>query len=270
VSAGPGHAGPEHAGPGHAAPGHAGPRHAGDVGVLVLAGGSGSRFGAGRNKVYLPLAGRSVLSWSVRTLGALPEVGALVLVTRPSDRGYVEELLAGQAGGAPVEVVAGGADRQGSELAGLRALAGRVRSGALRTVLVHDGARPLVSAGLARAVIDTARAYGGAVPGLDRDELVPVDPDGHPRFGGPDALGPVVAVQTPQGFAAGPLLEAYERAAADGFSGTDTASCVRHYTDLPVHRVPGDEVNIKITYPHDLVVAEAALTADRSRTPAAG
>ena len=66
-------------------------------------------------------------------------------------------------------------------------------------------------------------------------------------------------MQTPQAFLAAPLLEAYRRADTDGFVGTDTASCIERYTDLPVLCVPGDGGNIKITFPEDLFLAERLL-----------
>ena len=225
--------------------------------MLVLAGGSGTRFGADRNKVYLPLAGRTVLSWSVNTLASVPEVEVVVLVTRPADREFVERMLAGEVP-AGVEVVAGGASRQESELCGLRALADRIRAAAIDTVLIHDGARPLISAALADAVLTAARRHGGAIPGLPRTDLARIESAGDERLIGGAGAG-LVAVQTPQGFAAAPLLLAYELAERDGYAGTDTASCVQHYTDLPVHWVPGEQRNLKITYPHDLQVAEAVL-----------
>jgi 2-C-methyl-D-erythritol 4-phosphate cytidylyltransferase len=185
----------------------------------------------------------------------LPPVGPVVLVTRPADREFVEELVSDLPDPRP-SVVAGGASRQESELRGLRALAPRIRAGQVDTVLIHDGARPLVSAELATRVIDTAQRYGGAVPGVDRTDLAVPGSDGTIVAAAPDGL---VAVQTPQGFAAAPLLAAYERADRDGWQGTDTASCVQHYTELPVYRVAGDPANLKITYPHDLLVAEAVL-----------
>ena len=69
----------------------------------------------------------------------------------------------------------------------------------------------------------------------------------------------VVAVQTPQAFAARPLLEAYRRVEEHGFVGTDTASCMERYTDVPVRCVSGDAGNIKITFPEDLFLAERLL-----------
>ncbi len=223
----------------------------------MLAGGSGTRLGAGRNKVFLPLGeGRTVLGWSLRAFTEHPEIGPVVLVARVEDHALVER----EVDGTRVEVVAGGATRQDSELCGLRHLAARIAADEIDTVLVHDGARPLVTAALVAAVLAAARADGGAVPGLRRDDLAAVAADGVSlRWppGGGDARG-LVAVQTPQGFRAKPLLAAYEQAQREGFVGTDTASCVQRYTDLPVRWVVGDERNFKITYAHDVGLAEHA------------
>src|SRR5205823_7985212 len=71
--------------------------------------------------------------------------------------------------------------------------------------------------------------------------------------------GTIVRAQTPQGFRAAPLLDAYERAAREGFEGTDTASVMERFSALPVHWVRGEQQNFKVTYPHDLVVAEQVL-----------
>ena len=86
----------------------------------------------------------------------------------------------------------------------------------------------------------------------DQGHLAALDGGDHP----PER---VVAVQTPQAFRARPLLEAYRLAEADGFVGTDTASCMERYTDVPVLCVDGDAGNIKITFPEDLFLAERLL-----------
>ena len=227
---------------------------------VVLASGSGSRMGAEVNKVYLPLAGRSLVSWSVAALAAVPDIEFLVLVARPSDAEHVANVLSAHSG-PRLDVVAGGATRQESELMALRHLSERIGTGEIDVVLIHDAARPLVSPALVADVLRAAREYGGAIPGLARDDLVEVGDDGT-GVAGP-APGRVVAVQTPQGFRAAPLLAAYEQAALDGFDGTDTASCIAEYTDIAVRCIEGDERNLKITYPHDLPLAEGVLaTAD--------
>lgn len=231
--------------------------------AIVLAGGSGIRLGGDRNKVYLPLAGRSVISWSLTAFAGMPDVGPLVLVVRAADRELVAGVLEREVD-APVEVVTGGATRQESELAGLRHLAARIEDGSVDAVLVHDGARPLVGPDLAARVLRAARAVGGAVPGVPRDDLAAATPDGQGLVA--PAAG-LVAVQTPQGFRARSLLAAYERASREAGSGaTDTAGCMqRHAPDVAVTWVPGDERNIKITVAHDLVVAERVLAASGHR-----
>lgn len=220
---------------------------------VVLASGAGTRVGAALNKVYLPVAGRRVVAWSLDAFAAAAGIGVLVLVIRPEDAELAAEVVA--AGSAPVEIVEGGPTRQASELNALRQLASRIADGSVDAVLIHDGARPLVTPGLIASVLERTREDGGAVPGLAADDVV--------SMAGPDTVaGPLpgaIRVQTPQGFRAQPLLAAYEQAAAEGFLGTDTASCMEKFSALPVRWVPGSAENVKITYPHDLAVAERLL-----------
>ncbi len=202
-----------------------------------------------------------MLGWSLRAFAGHPAIGPVVLVARAEDEALAELELAalGACGDTlDVEIVTGGATRQGSELAGLRHLAARIAAEEIETVLIHDGARPLVSAELISAVLRAARADGGAVPGLRRDDLATATPDGTGLQWAAAAAG-LVTVQTPQGFRAAPLLAAYEQAFQQGFVGTDTASCMQHFSALPVRWVPGEERNFKITFAHDLVMAEHAV-----------
>jgi 2-C-methyl-D-erythritol 4-phosphate cytidylyltransferase len=221
--------------------------------VVMLAAGEGRRVGHDTNKVLLPLAGRPVLTWGVGRAAALPSVGPVVLVIRDGDQDAVREALASHPAGVDVIVVTGGASRHASEWQALAALRPAIERGDIDVVVIHDAARPLASADLFRAVIESAARHGGALPVVDQPALI--------RRHAED--GPVtertVAVQTPQAFRAGPLLEAYAAADRDGFVGTDTASCIEHYTDLPVHCVAGDARNVKITFPEDLALAERLL-----------
>ena len=229
-----------------------GARHAG----VVLAAGTGSRVGHSRNKVYLPLAGRRILTWSLEALHRVPGVDRLLVVVRPADHELAVEILDRELPGAAVDVIPGGATRHESEYRALRHLADHIRAGAVDVVLIHDAARPLASSAMTRRVLAAARKSGGAVPGVPVDGVLPVDPAG--RVGRP--IGErLVAVQTPQAFRAGPLLDAHEAAAREGFAGTDTASCVERYTALSVRVVPGDPSNLKVTFPDDLFIAERLL-----------
>jgi 2-C-methyl-D-erythritol 4-phosphate cytidylyltransferase len=229
----------------------------------VLAGGNGTRFEADENKAYLPLAGRRIVSWAVNALAAVPGVDPLVLVVRPQDLDHARWVVEREIDARAVELVTGGATRQESELNALRHLAARIDAGRVDVVVIHDAARPLAHPTLVRGVIDAAREHGGAIPAEPAEDLTAVDDDG---LRVPDKrLSAVVRVQTPQAFAAAPLLKAYEAAARAQFVGPDTAETVHRFSDLTVRWIAGDPTNFKITYPQDLLLAEAALAATDDR-----
>ncbi len=219
--------------------------------VVILAGGSGSRVGAGTNKVLLPLGDGSVLGRSVQAALAVPDVVRLVLVVRAGDEGKVRAAVGPVVGDREERLVPGGPTRHSSEWAALQALADDIGSGVVDVVAVHDGARPLAGPRLFETTLAAAREHGGALPvvelsGLLSRDLRPVE----------DRL---VGVQTPQAFRAAPLLEAHRQAAAEGYQSTDTAACFAHYSDLPVVAVHGGATNLKVTFPEDLAVAEQLL-----------
>ncbi|MGZ4604130.1 MAG: IspD/TarI family cytidylyltransferase [Kineosporiaceae bacterium] len=234
--------------------------------AVVLAGGSGSRVGAGVNKVYLPLAGRTVVSWSLEWAARVPHVVRFVLVVRPEDVPLAEKVLLADAPGLDVRVVVGGATRHASEDAALAVLAPEVDSGRVDVVAVHDGARPLAGPGLWRSAVEVAGVVGGAVPALAAPGVLRVDDEGRPQAG-EHAASPqrLARVQTPQAFRAEALLAAYAVARENGYQGTDTASSVEEFSPLVVRTVPGSALNLKVTFPHDLAVAEHLLTAHRDR-----
>lgn len=233
------------------------------VGV-VLAAGMGTRVGADGNKAYLPLAGRSMVSWSVRAVAETPEIDRTVLAFRRGERPIAERMLAGEVPCATVELVEGGDSRHGSELNVLAHLAADIDSGAVDVVLIHDAARPLAGSDLMRAAITTAREFGGAIPGLSAGDVLREERDGALTHVG----GTLVRVQTPQAFRAAPLLAAYRAAEAEGFDGTDTSACVQRFSDVDVHVFDGAATNFKVTFPHDIDVA-ARLLRDRFSDDAA-
>jgi 2-C-methyl-D-erythritol 4-phosphate cytidylyltransferase len=214
------------------------------VAVVIVAAGAGARVGAAVNKVLLPLGDRPVLAWSVIDALAAADVGRVVVVVRPGEEDAVSAALAPHLGGSEVLLVPGGASRHASEWAAIRALVPGIESGEIDVLAIHDGARPLAGVELFDRVVAAARDHGGALPVTPLSALLP------------RPARELVAVQTPQAFAARPLLAAYRRADAEGFEGTDTASCVERYADgVRVVAVTGTARNLTVTYPEDLVLA---------------
>ena len=219
--------------------------------VVILAGGSGTRVGAGVNKVLLPLGPLPVLVHSLRTALLVSGVHRLVVVVRPEDRDEVAAAVQPHLGEHDLWLVDGGAQRHDSEWQAIRALRPDIEAGELDVVAIHDAARPLASASLFGDVIAAAAEHGGAIPVVTAAGLLLREPGPLPRD--------VVAVQTPQAFRAEALLAAYLRADADGFTGTDTASCLERYVEVEIAAVPSTASNLKVTFPEDVALAEALL-----------
>jgi 2-C-methyl-D-erythritol 4-phosphate cytidylyltransferase len=224
--------------------------------VVILAAGTGSRVGAGSNKVLLPLGDRPVLAWSVRDAAALDDAGSdpvvrVLVVVRPGEQDDVVAALQPHLEDVEVGIVTGGDSRHASEWAALRALAPEIGSGAIDVIAIHDGARPLAGPELFAATISAARQTGGAIPVVRLPGLLTRDGRELPA----PRSGSLDGVQTPQAFRAADLVAAYTAAAADGFEGTDTAACWARYSDLPVAAVPSSPGNLKITFPEDLDLA---------------
>lgn len=218
--------------------------------VVVLAAGSGSRFGHSTNKVWLPLSGRRIISRSLVNAAKPFKKARLVLVIHPDDEAMAKEVLAREIPQLKVEIVYGGATRHESEYQALMHLRSGIESGDIDVVLIHDGARPLATSTLFKEIATEAVTHGGAIPTIT---VEPIEMDQKHDV-------PVVRVQTPQGFIAKELLTAYLKAAEDSFTGTDTGACIeRYFPSIKTHSVTGEPTNVKITYPQDLAIAEHVL-----------
>ena len=220
----------------------------GDVAVLVPAAGAGVRLGPGIPKALRELAGEPLLVHAVRRLGAAPSVGQIVVAAPAGDVEAVRELLAPVAS---VHVVAGGASRQASVAAALRAA-----DASLGIVLVHDAARALTPPDMIERVAAAGRSgLPAVIPVLPVvDTIKQVDDAG--RVAGTVDRAVLRAVQTPQGFLRAVLVAAHEAAVDEH---TDDAGLAEKL-GVPVHTVPGDEAAMKITRPLDLRIAAALLT----------
>ncbi len=214
------------------------------VTALVVAAGAGRRFGG--RKQFAVLRGRPVVEWALEAFQAHGAVDDIVLVLPDEKDGerYRDRF------GKISSVVRGGRRRQDSVLEGFRAVAAD-RAG---IVLVHDGARPLVSPALIGRVIAGALQCGAAVPVVPLEDTVKEIRDD--RIAATVGRASLVRAQTPQGFLHGLLQQALETARKDGFSGTDESMLVERL-GVPVIQVEGDPRNLKITTPLDLRIAEA-------------
>ncbi|MBW2314551.1 MAG: 2-C-methyl-D-erythritol 4-phosphate cytidylyltransferase [Deltaproteobacteria bacterium] len=224
--------------------------------ALVLAAGRGERFGGDVPKGFTPLAGRSLLAHSVLALAASPEVQHILPVVPAEGDARAAACLAELEGVEKLlPPVGGGAERQDSMRAGLAAV-----PDGTTLVAVHDAARPLVRPSLVSDVVRAAREHGAALL------AVPV-PDTLKRAQGgvvietPDR-SEYFRAQTPQVFRIDLLREALAKAETSGAVVTDDASLIEAL-GAPVHLVPGDPENLKITVASDLVAAEALLARRR-------
>jgi 2-C-methyl-D-erythritol 4-phosphate cytidylyltransferase len=223
--------------------------------AIVVAGGTGERLGRPEGKQLAPVLGRPVLAWTLAAFEAAPEVDVVVLICHAERiaeyRSVAVEPLAMRT---PVIFAPGGDTRQASVASGLARVPDSVT-----TVLVHDGARPLVTPALISAALAALAARPDAAglvvghPAVDTLKVVDAGliaetPD-RSRFW---------AIQTPQIFGAAVLREAYALAERDGFLGTDDASLVERLGErVLAHEGPRD--NIKVTVAEDLRFVEAAL-----------
>ncbi len=219
--------------------------------AIIVAGGSGTRFGAELPKQFLELGGKPILMRSIEAFANSGNCPVDVIVTLPSDQMDLWQRLCDRHGfSVPHSVVPGGETRWHSVKHALDSM-GDVNE--VDVIAVHDGVRPMVTADVICRTIEAARRDGAAVPVVALNDSVRqvVGEASH-------ALdrSTLRAVQTPQAFDARLLVEAYSRPYRPSF--TDDASVVEQLGH-PVTLVEGDPQNLKITRPMDLALAEYLL-----------
>jgi 2-C-methyl-D-erythritol 4-phosphate cytidylyltransferase len=210
------------------------------IGLILAAAGAGSRFGSTVPKQFLPLDGVPVYLRSLESFEPLVDQAVIVVPADWKDRVSCEtqERWRGR-----IRVEAGGDQRQDSVRRGLLSLP------AVEIVLVHDAARPFVTTGLIKRVLDESRRSGACIPGLPVSQTVK-EVAGSTIVRTLDRSRLVLA-QTPQGFRREILWQAFQKAEEDGFYGTDESILVERI-GIPVSVVEGEPGNIKITFRHDV------------------
>ena len=223
--------------------------------AIVVAAGLSRRMD-GQDKVTARIGGRPLLAWTLDALAATPGVGRVVVAVAA---GRVAETAgAGWLPPVVVAVVAGGARRQESVAAAFEALDAPDD----RVILVHDGARPAVSPTLVRAVADAAAEHGAAIPVLSVAETVKRIRDGL-VLETIDRTS-LATAQTPQGVRAGGLRAAWDAFPPGGPREFTDEAALLEAARIPVHAIPGEPMNLKVTVPADLERAAAAFGAATS------
>jgi 2-C-methyl-D-erythritol 4-phosphate cytidylyltransferase len=218
--------------------------------AILVAAGRGERMGGGRPKAFLSIGGKTILLRAALAFEAAASIDAIVVVV-PFDQIH-EAAEALQSITKLHGVVAGGALRQDSVLAGMKG----APDGFDGVVLVHDAARPLIEPSLIDAVARAAHERGAALPVLGLVDTVKRVRGG--RVVETLDRAELAGAQTPQGFRFELLARAYEEAFRDRVTVTDEAMAVERIRE-PVVALPGSARNRKLTTPEDLAWAEGVL-----------
>ena len=209
-------------------------------------------MGGGVNKNLMELAGEPILIRTLKVFSKIERVNFLIVIVAAHEVELVERLLSAEKNLQPWVVTIGGSERQYSIANGLKLLPDDTE-----LVLVHDAARPLISARTIENVIDAAEKFGGAIAAVpEKNTIKVVDAEGFVKYTPPRSE--LFAIQTPQGFRREVLLRAYDLAAAENFLGTDDASLVERL-GIKIKIVASSYKNIKVTTPEDIQIAETFL-----------
>ncbi|NLM97346.1 MAG: 2-C-methyl-D-erythritol 4-phosphate cytidylyltransferase [Halanaerobiaceae bacterium] len=220
-------------------------------GVVIPAAGQGKRMNSKVNKLYIELMGRPVLAHTLSVFISNNSIDQIIVVTAADEIDYCRENIINKYFKKNVELVAGGKTRRESVFAGLQAF-----SPAIDYVIIHDGARPLITQSLLNRVIETLNSYNAVVVGtrlkdtvkrVDSEDFVVETPQ----------RSTLMTVQTPQAFLYKDILEAHKKVPED-YPATDDASLLE-YMGKPVKVIEGSYENIKITVPLDIITAENIL-----------
>lgn len=227
----------------------------GRAGVILPAAGSGTRMGSSTPKQFLKLAGEPILIRSIKAFAQCPAIHRIVLAVAADQVHQVKKLLAEfltDKTRQKIRLTQGGATRQQSVMAGLDAMPEDIEF-----ILVHDGARPLVSRELINSCLDKTREEGAAIAAIPVNDTLK-QTDANSLISRTIERSSIFRAQTPQGAQRQLLTQAYRVAEKDNFTGTDEASLLEH-AGIPVTIVAGEEGNIKITRPDDLRIARGLL-----------
>jgi 2-C-methyl-D-erythritol 4-phosphate cytidylyltransferase len=220
--------------------------------VVIVAAGQGTRMGADRNKVLLPLKGVPVIVRTLRVFEQDPGCSGIILVVRKDEIVLFRKLTEMHRIKKILAFANGGTDRQDSVWNGLKALDGQ-DADHQSIVLIHDGARPFVGQDRVAEVTEAAGRQNAALLAVPvKDTIKQAEGINVKKTLDRKTLW---AAQTPQAFRFSTILEAHRQGRMDHFQATDDASLAEHL-GIPVALVRGSYRNIKLTTPEDMMIAE--------------
>jgi 2-C-methyl-D-erythritol 4-phosphate cytidylyltransferase len=220
--------------------------------TIIAAAGYGKRMQSPAGKQFLELAGKPILLHTLSVFNDCDSIDEIVLTISPEDLERANSLIKEHNFSKVRALVPGGEHRQDSVYNALLQVDENTD-----VVLIHDGARPLVTKELINRIAAEVKIYDAVIPGIPvKDTTKTVGADGMVK----NTLdrSSLMSIQTPQAFKYKLIKEAYERGMKTGFIATDDARLVERL-GYPVKVIGGSNENIKITTPEDLAIAEAML-----------
>ena len=220
--------------------------------AIIAAGGKGERFGEKNPKQFYYLAGKPILCWTIFQFEKCKGIDKIILVVPQGMKKWTEKLIFPSYKFRKIkEITEGGKQRNESVLKGLKKI-----DEDTNLVIIHDGVRPLISPSLIEKVIDETEKYGAVTLGLPVKETLK-------KIEGPwvkETLKrkEIYSIQTPQGFWKDLIFGAYQKVERSGWRASDDATLIEKLGHK-VKVILGEEVNIKITTPLDVKIAEFLL-----------
>ncbi|MEH2405075.1 MAG: 2-C-methyl-D-erythritol 4-phosphate cytidylyltransferase [Nostoc sp.] len=221
--------------------------------LLIPAAGIGKRMGSNRNKLLLLVRSQPIIAWTLLAAEAASTINWIGIISQPADWSDLKAIIADLKLTKPVELIQGGSTRQESVYNGLQSL-----PVAAEQVLIHDGARCLVTSDLFNSCAEEIRHCPGLIAGVPvKDTIKIVDQQGIIQET-PDRRQ-LWAAQTPQGFDVKLLKQCHAEGVRQGWEVTDDAALFER-CGIEVRIVEGEETNLKVTTRQDLAIAEFILT----------
>lgn len=217
--------------------------------AVIVAGGKGTRMGADKNKVFLKIMDKEVLAYTISAFENNENIDDIIVVTGTCDINACNAMIKKYGYSKVKAVTEGGNTRQQSVMNGLKTADGDI-------VLIHDGARALVTDNEINNAVNDCKAYGAAAVGVRCKDTLKSGENGF--ISGTVDRESTYLIQTPQTFKLSEILELHKKAEKEGFSATDDCMIAEHY-GRKIKISEGSYDNIKLTTPEDMIIGERIL-----------